>query len=77
MADKIPELPEAGVTPVANANPASAAPVMPATAAAADSPADPAATAAAPSAAAPKPPVDLTKLVVEKSCSRGLAEWLR
>src|SRR5688572_33002419 len=24
---------------------------------------------------APKPPVDITKLKVEKSCSRGLAAW--
>lgn len=30
----------------------------------------------APDPKAPKPPVDLTKLKVEKSCSRGLAGWL-
>ena len=31
---------------------------------------------AAPDAAAPKPPVDILNLKVEKSCSRGLAGWL-
>ena len=33
-------------------------------------------TAAAPAAPQPKAPLDLTKLKVEKSCSRGLAGWL-
>ncbi len=43
---------------------------------------DPATTATPPasataSATVDKPPVDLAKLKVEKSCSRGFAEWLR
>lgn len=33
--------------------------------------------AAKPGEAPGKPPLDLTKLKVEKSCSRGMAEWLR
>ena len=34
------------------------------------------AAAGSPDAAGKKPPVDITKLKVEKSCSRGLAGWL-
>jgi hypothetical protein len=53
----------------ASAPPAADAP-MPA-----GSPEIPAAPAA-PDAVAPKPPIDILNLKVEKSCSRGLAGWL-
>ena len=59
----------ATVESAASAPPAADAPIP------AESPEIPAAPAA-PDAAAPKPPIDILNLKVEKSCSRGLAGWL-